>query len=520
VTMSTRQPETETVTRLALRSLIAASLLLLPACDWDLYHLYNSVPMPENGDAPETVYVYIGVDGLDIEALRAAREEGAYPATGWNLATSVAMFPATSFTSWTRILQTEPLPGFEYEYYDPEQDKVFNHGDAGLITHIVPPLEVVGLTSSAYYRVFDHHANGYLDVISNYSSPFQNMGRGLDDLFYVLDGRTQDSATFAAYIPHTDILGHSHDPTEMIAAAVEIWQRIEAFRERHPERNFIFTLFSDHGMNFTPNPPEQLVDLDEVMEQVGIAVVDSLEDRQPQGELAAIPILHSRVTYVGLHTFPEQASSISALLSAGDGIDLVICRSDPPPLHGAEDAALSWYQLWRDESLLAQFAYDRSRDEYLLPRATDWSIFGLDLAQGGGKNPDLGSYSDEELFGFSAGSDYPDMFYRVRTGFEPISVVWPPEVLVSFELGWVSSGFTFGTATDSIASEASHGALLRGGSTGVLLTEERSLPATFRSDNLLEFFPNLSQHITEQRGLELYAGDSERGLDYQEVPWD
>ena len=89
----------------------------------------------------------------------------------------------------------------------------------------------------------------------------------------------------------------------------------QAFRERHPERNFIFTLFSDHGMNFTPNPPEHLVDLDEVMEQVGVRVVDSLHDRQPQDELAAIPILHSRVTYVGLHTLPEQASSVSALLS-------------------------------------------------------------------------------------------------------------------------------------------------------------------------------------------------------------
>ena len=228
--MPDRLPVTAKRRLLAIRLLVAASLLSLSACDWELYHLYNSVPMPENDDAPETVYVYIGVDGLDIEALRAAREDGAYPATAWSLATSVAMFPATSFTSWSRILQTEPLPGFEYEYYDPVQDKVFNHGDAGLITHIVPPLEVVGLEGSAYFRVFDHHANGYLDVISNYSSPFQSMGRGLDDLFYVLDSRTQDSPTFAAYIPHTDILGHSYDPTEMTAAAVEIWQRIELVR--------------------------------------------------------------------------------------------------------------------------------------------------------------------------------------------------------------------------------------------------------------------------------------------------
>ena len=498
--------------------MIVALSLPLIACDWDLYHLYNSIPVPANEAAPETVHVYIGVDGLDIEALRAAQEEGAYPDESWSVATSVAMFPATSFTSWTRMLQTEPLPGFEYEYYDPVRDKVVNHGDAGLISHIVPPLEVLGIENSAYFKVFDHHANDYFDVISNYASPFQSFGRGLDDLFYVLDGRTQHSSTFAAYIPQTDILGHSHDPSEMVAATVELWRRIETFRQKHPEREFLFTLFSDHGMNFTPHPPEHLVKLDEVMEELDVRAVDSLQGWEPDDGLVAIPILHSRVTYVGLHTFAEQAEAVSSRLSAGEGIDLVICRGTPPSLQAADQPDLSWYQLWRDEALLAQFAFNSSTDEYLLPRATDWTVFGLELGEGGGTNPDLGSYTDEALFGISAQSEYPDMFYRVRTGFEPISVVWPPEVLVSFELGWVSAGFTLGTATDSIASEASHGALLRGGSNGVLLSEERALPTTFRSDNLLDFFPNLAQHITEQRGLELYPGDAMRSLDYQEVP--
>ena len=500
--------------------LIASLWLPLSACDWELFHLYNSVPMPESDDAPETVYVYLGVDGLDFEALSWVREEGAYPSSDWSLSASIPMFPATSFTSWTRMLETEPLPGFEYEYYDPTEDKVVNHGDAGLITHVVPPLEVVGLESSPYYLAFDHHANGYLDVISNYSNPFQSMGRGLDNLFYVLNSRTQDSSTFAAYIPHTDIIGHSYDPTQMVAASMEIWERIEAFRANHPERTFVFTLFSDHGMNFTPSPPEQLVELDAVMEQVGIRAVDSLGEWQDQGELVAVPILHSRVTYVGLHTFPEQSSQISAQLSAGEGIDLVVCRGEAPALLGAQSDELAWYQLWRDEALLAQFGFDSSSDQYLLPRATDWGVFGLDLPPAGGKNPDLGAYSDEELFGFSADSDYPDMFYRVRTGFDPISVLWPPQVLVSFELGWVSSGFSLGTATDSIAADASHGALLRKGSQGVLITQERTLPAAVRSDNLLEFFPNLAQHITEQRDLELYPGDPARGLRYDEVPWD
>ena len=499
---------------------LAISSVLICGCDWDLYHLYNGIPMPGNEDAPVTVHVYLAVDGLDAEAVLWAREQGAFLEPSWAFAPSIPMFPATSYASWSRILQTAPLPGFEYEYYDPIEDEVFNHGDLGLVSHIVPPLEAVGIEGSAYFQAFDHHANGYLDVVSNYSSPFQTFARGLDDLFYVLNGRTQDSSTFAGYIPQTDIIGHSYAPVEMLTALLEIERRIESFRDRHPAREFLFTLFSDHGMNFTPTPPDQLVELDEEMDRLGVRVVAALEPWRERDVLVAIPILHSRVTYVGLHTFPGDASRIAAVLSAAAGVDLTICRGVPPPASSPLSPQLSWYQLWREQDLLATFGYDAASDRYYLPRSVDWRELDLELPPGGGKNLELGSYSDEELFGFTFSSAYPDLFYRVRTAFDPISVRWPADVLVSFELGWVSAGFSLGSATDNVATEASHGALLRRGSLGVLLTQERQLPSGFRADNLLEFFPELRTHITEQRDLVIHAGDAGRALQYSEVPWD
>ena len=503
-------------------SLWAIFSLALTGCDWELYHLYNSLPMPDAANPPDPVYVYLAVDGLDLEAAQWAIDEGAYPESRWALSANIPMFPALSPSSWTRILQTEPLPGYEYEYYDAERDKVVHYGDWGIITHIAPPVETVGFETAAYFRAFDHHANGYLDILSIYANPFLTFGQSLDDVFYILDGRTQDSPTFAAYFPQIDILGHSHDPVQQQRAATELWERIEAYRGRHPERRFVFTLFSDHGMNFAPTPPDRLLRLDDEMERLGITVASSLEEWQGQDALAAVPILHSRVTSISLHTLPEQTSAISSLLSGVNGVDLVACRGAAPELIGADQAGLSWYQMWRDEALLGQFAYDRDNDRYLLPRETDWGVFGLDLPPAGGKNLALGLYSDEELFGFSADARYPDMFYRVRMAFEPIGVVWPPQVVISCSMGWVSEGFKLGGggATDSLGANASHGALLGRGSRGVILTEERSLPRSFRSDNMLEFFPHLREHIVEQRGQRVYPGDAGRGLAYDQVPWD
>ena len=271
-------------------SLWAIFSLALTGCDWELYHLYNSLPMPDAANPPDPVYVYLAVDGLDLEAAQWAIDEGAYPESRWALSANIPMFPALSPSSWTRILQTEPLPGYEYEYYDAERDKVVNYGDWGIITHIAPPVETVGFETAAYFRAFDHHANGYLDILSIYANPFLTFGQSLDDVFYILDGRTQDSPTFAAYFPQIDILGHSHDPV-------------------------VFTLFSDHGMNFAPTPPDRLLRLDDEMERLGITVASSLEEWQGQDALAAVPILHSRVTSISLHTLPEQTSAISSLLS-------------------------------------------------------------------------------------------------------------------------------------------------------------------------------------------------------------
>ncbi|MBJ93013.1 MAG: hypothetical protein CMP23_00910 [Rickettsiales bacterium] len=507
----------------SLLGLLRCSLICLAVglmgCDWELFHLYNGLPVPANDEAPDTVHVYLAVDGLDYETMLWAQDEGAFPATSWSLSSSIPMFPATSFTSWTRYLQTEPLSGFEYEYYDPTQDLVINHGDLGLASHIVPPLEGLGLEGSAYFRAFDHHANGYMDVVSNYASPFQNFGRGLDDLFYVLDSRTQDSATFFGYVPQTDIIAHSFDPSEVLSAVLEIDRRIDEFRARHPEREFIFTVFSDHGMNFTPTPPERLVEVDQEMEELGIRVVDSLEPWRDADELVAIPILHSRVTYAALHSFPEDACEIAAVMSGAEGIDLGICRGGAPPAAIAMDLEDSWFRLWRGQQQIAEFGFDPVTDRYLLPRSIDWSRLGLILPPGGGKHAEFESFSDEELFGFSYDASYPDLFYRVRTSFDPISVKWPAEVLLSFRLGWVSAGFSLGCATDHIGASASHGALLEAGSRGVLITEEQELPPAFRGDNILDHFPRLQEHISERRGLLIYPGDPNRGLDYLEIPW-
>jgi hypothetical protein len=55
------------------------------------------------------------------------------------------------------------------------------------------------------------------------------------------------------------------------------------------------------------------------------------------------------------------------------------------------------------------------------------------------------------------------------------------------------------------------------GSVGALISEERALPATVRSDNLLELFPNLVEHL-QRREVRLITGADGAELDYAQLP--
>ncbi len=95
---------------------------------------------------------------------------------------------------------------------------------------------------------------------------------------------------------------------------------------------------------------------------------------------------------------------------------------------------------------------------------------------------------------------------------------FPADIIVSYRHPFMSVGYQapVGSANE-IGTAGSHGAMDRLGSMGALLSEERELPSVVRSDNLLELFPALVDHLRE-RDVVLYPGRAGRRARLRRAP--
>jgi hypothetical protein len=498
------------------RLLLALALLALsaPACDWEHYAMMNSIPAVGDPSLNPVVRVYLGLDGLSFNAVVRARERGAF--AEWNLARFVSMFPSTSDASWTRIFHTERFAGYEFGHYDPVKDKVYNKALGGLLVHLVPPLEELPFTlpayaqTPAYYNAFDYHASAYLDALWSYDRPVYGYYKGLDNVFAALAGRSQVQDTFTAYLLETDVVGHIRSEDDMVDVLVALSDRIARFRKDHPERTFVFTFFGDHGIDGIPKPEDTVVDFRDQLEDAGVKSVESMEDADKEEGPAAIPILHTRVTYVAIHARPHWIEEVARRASTCAAADLVFARAGAPGPDYPQGG--QWVNVWREGNLVASFGYDVATDSYVLPSAFDWAA--LDLPVTFREGATYGVFGDEQLFSLSADRTYPDFFFRARTAFEPISVEYPSDIIVSYRHPFMSVGYQAPISSlNGVGTGGSHGAMDRLGSIAALLSEERELPPVVRSDNLLEFFPALVEHM-RQRDVELIPGAQGAELDY------
>jgi hypothetical protein len=300
----------------------------------------------------------------------------------------------------------------------------------------------------------------------------------------------------------------------MVEVLVALSERIDRFREEHPERTFVFTFFGDHGIDGIAKPEDKVIDFRDQLKEVGVKSVDSMEDVDKEETPTAIPILHTRVTYVAIHTRPRWIDEVSRRASTCPAADLVFARGESPGPDFPE--GLEWVSVWREGNLVARFGYDVATDSYVLPSGFDW--VALDLPVTFNEGATYGVFGDEQLFSLSVDRTYPDFFFRARTAFEPVSVQYPSDIIVSYRHPFMSVGYQAPIASlNGVGTGGSHGAMDRLGSIAALLSEERELPPVVRSDNLLEFFPALVEHM-HQREVELIPGASGAELDYDARP--
>jgi hypothetical protein len=425
------------------------------------------------------------------------------------------MFPATSDASWTRILHTEKLGGYEYEFYDADQDEVEHKGLMGVALHVIPNFADSLNLGANYLKSWDLYANGYLHDVGAYHDTAFNLNESIGNIFFTLDGRAETDTVFSAYMIEFDVLGHMQTFDDITRELVYLGRRIESFRARHSERRFHFTIFSDHGMDFLPVARDHLVKLHELMPQVGVEPVEHLAEgramrtRSPE-RLYAIPIEHTRVTYVALHTDPEIAPEVARRLATLSSIDMSVSR-DRAPGDAPPGRKIEWFSLFAEGKLAARFGFDPAVDHYLLPADSD--LARLDLAPLPSSGTAYVELTDEEAFAAAKNRRYPDLLFRARTSLASIGAKYPADVFVSFRPGYVSLGFQLPGGKDDIATQAFHGSLEKLGSEGTLLTEERDIPDVVRSDTFLSLFPRMKAHL-RRRGFELRDGDPNEGLKY------
>jgi hypothetical protein len=462
----------------------------------------NSIPFHGKPANNPDVYVYLGVDGLAHSSVLEAQKQGAFVGGNWRVAPLYDMFPATSDASWTRIMHTESLGGYEFQYYDAEKDRLKNTGLGGLLLHVLPSIAEPISFEGKYLHAFDYHANGYLHAVGAYHDVYENLAESLDNLFFLLEGRAETATSFSAYLLEFDVLGHMATRDDVTRELVWMAHRIDEFKTKHPERRFHFTLLSDHGMDFIKVPVNRLIELKKELPKLGIASVESLRDHDPAHELYAISVEHTRVSYTALHTHPSLAPEVARRISTLEAIDMTVSRVPPPAGAGGKE----WFGIFAEGKSVLTFGFDPDTDRYWLPADGDYARLNL------AARSTNGMLTDEEAFQYSRDQRYPDLFYKIRTALSPVGVKYPADVIASFKLGYVSKGFQPPGADDT-ATSGFHGSLNTQGATGVLVSEERDLPAAVRSDTFLELFPRMRAHIL-QRGVILQEGDRNQSLQY------
>ena len=486
------------------------ALFSLSSCDWQYQALTNSIPIegkPTGADQP--VYVYIALDGVSHSTLQKAVAQGAFSAKTWKPASKfISPFPANSDLGWSRIMHTEKIPSYDYQYYNSKTDKMYNTGYVGVLKHADP------FHSLPAHKVFNYFGNGYSDKYLIYRQRPMSYARRLDEIFIRLDGVSETSNIFAGYIPETDTRSHMDSEEDIIQMMLTLSEKIETFKANHPEKEFVFTLFSDHGNDFVHVSVDKMVEYDKEMEKLGITPTLSLTQTDPSEALYAIPIVHTRVTYVAVYAHKQNEEIIAEKLSTLESVETVISHaSKPEGYDGTQE--YEWYAVWRNGVKALSYGFDPVNDMYLLTFTDDYQAFDLEIPFSSTEL--FQTLSDDQIFEATKNSNYPDLFFRTRTALNEVGIEFPASMILSCKTGYASIGFKIPGGANEIASSSFHGALDAAGSTGLILTEEKEIPTVTRADTFIDLFPNMKTFVTDVRGLEMIPGDANSSLNYVEL---
>jgi hypothetical protein len=449
-------------------------LLLLAAaagCDAPYQQFLDSIPTPELApDQPADVF--LGIDGLSRQAFDRARARGAF--ADYDAADLITAFPGTSDYAWTRTMRAGSIGGYELQYFDTDRNVMENDGLEGLAEH---PLKEGIIGTLPCYERFDFLGNGDTWQLDSYRDPAAAFRPTLDAMFDVIAARARTKPRILAYLLNIDVMGHLGDLDQVVDMLVELDRRIGAF-QRASRRPIRFTIFADHG---NAHIRSRMVDPAQILRETGVTPLDALPRLPTPGRLEAVPVVHTRVSYAALHTGARNNAAIAARTSTHPDIDLAVTRLADTP-SGARR-----YGIWRRGQ---GYWFQRDAAGTITVEAADtWSWLSLDLTPWFDETTHTATLPDRDAFDATAGGPYPDIFYRVATGFSHPAAKYPADVIVSMPDDVASFGFQVPGAGDVRAESGFHGSLTRAATLSVLASQSFTLPAAVRSDDLADMFP-------------------------------
>ncbi len=274
-------------------------------------------------------------------------------------------------------------------------------------------------------------------------------------------------------------MSHLGDLEQTVDMLVELDRRIRELQAQS-QRPIRFTLFADHG---NAHIPSRMVDPRQILLDVGVTPVDAIPATPTPGLIEAVPVVHTRVSYVAIHTGGRNDAAIAARASTHPDIDLAVARlpaaDDGTPRFGVWRAGKS-YSFRRDAAGTVTVE-DPSRWDWLALDGSAWTDAGTGTAV----------LADREAFEATRTGPYPDLFYRVATAFSNPAAKFPADVLLSMPDDVASEGFSVPGAGDIRAVSGFHGSLTRAATLSVVASQSFALPPAIRSDDLADMFPAL-----------------------------
>lgn len=448
----------------------------------------QAMPLASGAALPSRLVLLLdGVSYHDVRALqegvasktagegqtqRQAVLQGYFPASRL-----ISTFPSISDTAWSEILGNNPPPGYQRTYFSAAMNS---------------QVSLNGVTSLAEYETqMTWELPGNFRRITSYVAPVRAFKYELNQMIRNFLRSSGAEASYYALIHSTDTAQHLWgDIQSMLCTLDEKLEELRATYRAREGKELEILILSDHGNNQAGGG--RRIAIGSFLKKHGYRIAKSLS--RPKDVVLPTAGIES---WVEIHNSPNETSSLVALLSRLEGVDLVTARL---PNQNNRFIVRS------SKGGQAQIEWDAERNSFKYQMETgdplDYSSVVEALARRGAFDSS-GFATADDWMAETLTHRYPVALERIIRGHTKV-VLNPASILLSLDNTHVHSGWLLKRGIDLVKSGGTHGGLDDLSSTGVLLSSfvPTKDTSTSRVAPLFDGFKRLRDHRSDERGAE------------------